>query len=291
MQELSSVVRAAIKSPPSKTFVDVDFSSIENRVGVWLAGQEDKVALFRKGLDEYKAFAASSLYEIPYEQVTKDQRQIAKSAVLGCMFGQGAKGLINYAQGMGVVLSEKQAQKAVRAYRTDYQRVKDFWYECEEAAAKAISKPTEMQECSKLHFLFARDVLWMKLPSGRFICWRDPKVEEQLTPWGDMREGISVLNQNTFTRKWGRNPLIGSSIFQSAVQATARDMLAEACLLLEKNGFEVLNLIHDEVLMLVDESQADIALDNAVKLMTTPPKWARDFPLAAEGWVGKRYRK
>ena len=291
MQELSSVVRAAIKSPPSKTFVDVDFSSIENRVGVWLAGQEDKVALFRKGLDEYKAFAASSLYEIPYEQVTKDQRQIAKSAVLGCMFGQGAKGLINYAQGMGVVLSEKQAQKAVRAYRTDYQRVKDFWYECEEAAAKAIAKPTEMQECSKLHFLFARDVLWMKLPSGRFICWRDPKVEEQLTPWGDMREGISVLNQNTFTRKWGRNPLIGSSIFQSAVQATARDMLAEACLLLEKNGFEVLNLIHDEVLMLVDESQADIALDNAVKLMTTPPKWAKDFPLAAEGWVGKRYRK
>jgi DNA polymerase len=291
MQQLSSLVRSAIVAPQGKTFVDVDFSSIENRVGVWLAGQEDKVALFRKGLDEYKAFAASSLYEIPYEQVTKDQRQIAKSAVLGCMFGQGAKGLINYAQGMGVVLSEKQAQKAVRAYRTDYQRVKDFWYECEEAAAKAISKPTEMQECSKLHFLFARDVLWMKLPNGRFICWRDPKVEEQLTPWGDMREGISVLNQNTFTRKWGRNPLIGSSIFQSAVQATARDMLAEACLLLEKNGFEVLNLIHDEVLMLVDESQADIALDNAVKLMTTPPKWARDFPLAAEGWVGKRYRK
>ena len=291
MRELSSLVRSAIVAPREKTFVDVDFSSIENRVGVWLAGQEDKVALFRKGLDEYKAFAASSLYEIPYEQVTKDQRQIAKSAVLGCMFGQGSKGLINYAQGMGVVLSEKQAQKAVRAYRTDYQRVKDFWYECEEVAVKAIAHPTEMQECSKLHFLYARDVLWMKLPSGRFICWRDPKVEEQLTPWGDKREGISVLNQNTFTRKWGRNPLIGSSIFQSAVQATARDMLAEACLLLEKNGFEVLNLIHDEVLMLVDESQADIALDNAVKLMTTPPKWARGFPLAAEGWVGKRYRK
>ena len=291
MQELSSSVRSAIVAPSGKTFVDVDFSSIENRVGVWLAGQEDKVALFRKGLDEYKAFAASSLYEIAYEQVTKDQRQIAKSAVLGCMFGQGSKGLINYAQGMGVVLSEKQAQKAVRAYRTDYQRVKDFWYECEEVAVKAIAHPTEMQECSKLHFLYARDVLWMKLPSGRFICWRDPKVEEQLTPWGDKREGISVLNQNTFTRKWGRNPLIGSSIFQSAVQATARDMLAEACLLLEKNGFEVLNLIHDEVLMLVDESQADIALDNAVKLMTTPPKWARGFPLAAEGWVGKRYRK
>jgi len=291
MSELSSLVRSAIKAPDGKTFVDVDFSSIENRVGVWLAGQNDKVELFRKGLDEYKAFASSSLYQVPYEEVTKEQRQIAKSAVLGCMFGQGAKGLVAYAEGMGVKLTEIQSQKAVNAYRTDYKRVKEFWYECQDAAVKAIEQPNEMQEASKLRFMYAKDVLWMKLPSGRFICWRDPKVEEQLTPWGDMREGITVVNQNTFTRKWGRNMLIGSSIFQSAVQGTARDMLAEACLLLEKNGFEVLNLIHDEVLMLVDEHQAQTALDRVVTLMTTPPKWALDFPLAAEGWVGKRYRK
>jgi DNA polymerase len=291
MSELSSLVRSAIKAPDGKTFVDVDFSSIENRVGVYLAGQKDKVELFRKGLDEYKAFASSSLYDVPYEQVTKEQRQIAKSAVLGCMFGQGSKGLVAYAEGMGVKLTEEQSQKAVNAYRTDYQKVKNFWYQCQSAAIAAIKQPSDMQDAGLLRFMYAKDVLWMKLPSGRFICWRDPKVEDQLTPWGEMRESVTVLNQNTFTRKWGRNNLIGSSIFQSAVQGTARDMLAEACLLLEKNGFEVLNLIHDEVLMLVDKSQAEIALDRVVKLMTTPPKWASDFPLAAEGWVGKRYRK
>jgi len=291
MQQLSSLVRSAIVAPLGKTFVDVDFSSIENRVGVWLAGQTDKVDLFRRGLDEYKTFASSSLYNIPYEEVTKEQRQIAKSAVLGCMFGQGSKGLVAYAEGMGVKLTEEQSQKAVNAYRTDYQKVKNFWYQCQSAAIAAIKQPSDMQDAGLLRFMYAKDVLWMKLPSGRFICWRDPKVEDQLTPWGEMREGVTVLNQNTFTRKWGRNNLIGSSIFQSAVQGTARDMLAEACLLLEKNGFEVLNLIHDEVLMLVDESQAEIALDRVVKLMTTPPKWASDFPLAAEGWVGKRYRK
>ena len=291
MQELSSLVRSAISAPLGQTFVDVDFSSIENRVGVYLAGQTDKVELFRMGLDEYKAFASSSLYNVTYDEVTKEQRQIAKSAVLGCMFGQGAKGLVAYAQGMGVDLSEIQSQKAVNAYRNDYSRVKEFWYECQDAAMKSIQNPNDMIEASKLRFMFAKDVLWMKLPSGRFICWRDPKIEEQLTPWGDMREGVTVVNQNTFTRKWGRNMLIGSSIFQSAVQGTARDMLAEACLLLEKNGFEVLNLIHDEVLMLVDESQAESALDRVITLMTTPPKWASDFPLAAEGWVGKRYRK
>ena len=79
MRELSSLVRSAIVAPRGKTFVDVDFSSIENRVGVYLAGQKDKVELFRKGLDEYKVFASESLYHVPYEDVTKDQRQIAKS--------------------------------------------------------------------------------------------------------------------------------------------------------------------------------------------------------------------
>jgi DNA polymerase I-like protein with 3'-5' exonuclease and polymerase domains len=52
MEELSSLVRSAIKAPDGHTFVDVDFSSIENRVASWIAGQNDKVELFRQGLDE-----------------------------------------------------------------------------------------------------------------------------------------------------------------------------------------------------------------------------------------------
>jgi DNA polymerase len=140
-------------------------------------------------------------------------------------------------------------------------------------------------------FKVAKHALWMQLPSGRLICWRDPKVEDQLTPWGEMRPGVTVFNQNTFTRKWGRNKLIGSSIFQSAVQATARDMLTEAMLALDEKGFEVVNSVHDEVLLLVKQADAESALGRAIDLMTTPPKWAPDFPLAAEGWHGKRYRK
>ena len=291
MDELSSLVRSAIKAPHGKTFVDVDFSSIENRVASWIAGQNDKVELFRKGLDEYKAFASSSLYQVPYEEVTKDMRQISKSAVLGCMFGQGYKGLVKYAEGMGVKLSEGQSREAVDAYRSSYSKVKNCWYECEQKAMEAVNHPGQAFQTGKLLFKFAKDALWMRLPSGRLICWRDPKVEKQLTPWGAMRDGITVRNQNTFTRQWNRNSLIGSSIFQSAVQGTARDMLAECTLALEAAGFEVINLIHDEVLMLADEDKAEETLATVTAIMTTPPQWAQDFPLAAEGWVDKRYRK
>jgi DNA polymerase len=292
MQELSSLVRSAIRAPEGKTFVDVDFSSIENRVGVWLAGQNDKVELFRKGLDEYKVFASEDLYRVPYDEVTKDQRQIAKSAVLGAMFGQGAKGLVKYAEGMGVKLSEDQAKNAVDNYRSSYARVKALWTACETAALDAVENPgTGFFAGKKIKMKVAKKALWMQLPSGRLICWQRPEIELLTTPWGTEKLGVTVHSQNTVTRQWGRNPLIGSSIFQSAVQGTARDFLANAMLNLESAGYELINSIHDEVLLLTEEQSAESALEDVVQIMTTPPTWAPDFPLAAEGWVGKRYRK
>ena len=292
MQELSSLVRSAIVSPEGKTFVDVDFSSIENRVGVWLAGQVDKVNLFRQGLDEYKTFAAYDLYNVPYEEVTKDQRQVAKSAVLGAMFGQGAKGLVKYAEGMGVKLSEGQAKNAVENYRNSYAKVKWLWGACETAAIDAVQNPgNAFFAGKKIRLKVAREALWMQLPSGRLICWQRPELELVATPWGQEKLSVTVHSQNTYTRQWTRNAVIGSSIFQSAVQGTARDFLAHAMLGLDSKGYDVVNSVHDEVLLLVDEAKGDTALDDVINIMTTPPTWAPEFPLAAEGWVGKRYRK
>ena len=292
MQDLSSLVRSAISAPLGKAFVDVDFSSIENRVGVYLAGQKDKVELFRKGLDEYKVFASESLYHVPYDEVTKDMRQVSKSAVLGAMFGQGAKGLVKYAEGMGVNLSDVQAKNAVDNYRMSYARVKDLWAMCEQAAILAVENPgNPFRAGDRLVLKVAKNALWMQLPSGRLICWQRPQLELLTTPWGAQKPGVTVHSQNTYTRQWGRNALIGSSIFQSAVQGTARDCLAVAMLNLEQAGYEVINSIHDEVLLLVEEQSAESALDDVINIMTTPPTWAPDFPLAAEGWHGKRYRK
>jgi DNA polymerase len=292
MSELSSLVRSALKAPDGQTFVDVDFSSIENRVGVWLASQKDKVELFRKGLDEYKVFASQSLYNVPYDEVTKDQRQISKSAVLGAMFGQGAKGLVKYAEGMGVVLSEGQAKDAVDNYRASYAKVKELWALCEKAAIDAVKHPgNPFAAGDKIVLKSTGNALWMRLPSGRLICWQRPELELLTTPWGSQKMGVVVRSQNTYSRQWTRNALIGSSIFQSAVQGTARDFLAVAMLNLEMNGFLIINSIHDEVLLLVEEQNGESALADVIKIMTTPPVWAPDFPLAAEGWIGKRYRK
>lgn len=194
---------------------------------------------------------------------------------------------------MGVRLTETQAKNAVDNYRASYSKVKNLWALCEIAAIDAVQNPgIAFSAGQKIKMKVAKNALWMQLPSGRLICWQRPQLELLTTPWGSQKMGVTIHSQNTYTRQWSRNALIGSSIFQSAVQGTARDFLANAMLNLELNGYEVINSIHDEVLLLADENGAEEALENDVMhIMTNPPKWAPDFPLAAEGWVSKRYKK
>jgi DNA polymerase len=193
---------------------------------------------------------------------------------------------------MGVKLDEPQAKSAVDNYRASYAKVKELWGMCESAAIQAVENlGSPFAAGEKIILKCVKGALWMRLPSGRLICWQRPQLELLTTPWGVQKTGVTVHSQNTYTRQWSRNALIGSSIFQSAVQGTARDFLANAMMFLENTGYFVINSIHDEVLLLVEEQNAKSSMNDVISIMTTPPSWAPDFPLAAEGWHGKRYRK
>jgi DNA polymerase len=290
MDAAVSTVRGVIKAPPGYEFIDADWSSVENRIGSWIADQQDKVDMFAKGLDEYKVFASQSLYGVPYEAVTKDQRQVSKSAVLGCMFGQGAKGLVEYAKGYGVELTEERSQEIVDAYRGEYGRVRSLWYGCGDAILDAVRNPgVQVTAGPYLKFSVLKNFLWMKLPSNRVICWFAPQVEMLDTPWGEQRPGVTVMGVDRFTRKWSRQKLIGSSVYQSAVQGSARDLMADALLRLEAAGYPVVLLVHDEFLSLVPEGHGNE--QEFRDILCQGPEWAKGLPLAAESWRGVRFKK
>jgi DNA polymerase len=290
MDAAVAVIRSMIKAPEGYEFIDGDFSSVENRVGVWLADQLDKVEMFRQGLDEYKVFAATNLYKIAYAEVTKHQRQVSKSAVLGCLFGQGAAGLVEYAKGYGVFLTLAEAQDIVDAYRREYKRVKNLWYRCGDASIEAVRNPgVWVKAGSKLQLCCFKNFLWMKLPSGRLISWAAPLVENKKTPWGAMKDVVTVMQVDAVTKQWRRDKLIGSSIFQSGVQATARDLLMHGMFQVEQGGYAVVLRAHDELLSLVRKGFGSVE-DFLARLCVNPP-WALDLPLAGEGWRGQRFRK
>ena len=74
-------LKKAIKAPVGHTLIDADSSQIEARVLAWLSEQDDLVDQFANGEDVYVKMA-SSIYAVPEDQVTKDQRFVGKTTCL-----------------------------------------------------------------------------------------------------------------------------------------------------------------------------------------------------------------
>jgi len=82
-------LKKAIKAPEGYSIIDADSAQIEARVLAWLAGQEDLVEAFAKKEDVYKKMAAS-IYGKPEADITKPERFVGKTTILGCGYGMGA---------------------------------------------------------------------------------------------------------------------------------------------------------------------------------------------------------
>lgn len=76
-------LKRAICAPEGYSFIDADSAQIEARVLVWLAGQEDVVNAFANKEDVYKKMAMS-IYGKPEDQITKAERFVGKTTILGC---------------------------------------------------------------------------------------------------------------------------------------------------------------------------------------------------------------
>ena len=309
MDAAVSCLRGIIKAPEGYEFVDADYSSVENRVASWLAGQQDKLDMFAAGLDEYKVFASNRLFKCDYDEVTPDQRQKTKPVILGGIFGLGAAGLIDYAEKYGVKMTAAESRENIKALREEYDKVQACWYACGDAALEAVRNPGQWQQVGdKLSLIVHRNALWMKLPSGRLICWMRPRVENLMAPWKEKKVvGYDVLDQpiveevdvykdvvtveqvDSYTRNWKRDKLIGSSIFQSATQATARDILAQGLVNVESAGYAVVLMVHDELMALVKKGFGSV--EEFGQLMIKRAHWFTDLPLAFEGFKTPRFKK
>lgn len=210
--------------------------------------------------------------------------------VHNCMFGQGWKGLIDYATTYGVTLDEEESRSLVGVYRGQYPHVQKTWYACGDAMLNALRSPGVAFDVGRhIKFLFDGHWLNLRLPSGRVIAWYQPTIEPRETPWGAIRDAVVCWQTNPLTKKYERKVLIGSSAFQSAVQGSARDLLIHGVNNVDAAGYPVVLRVHDEVLSLVPEGFGDA--DEFGARLCAQPTWAADLPLAYEAWRGKRFRK
>ncbi|MDP7318211.1 MAG: DNA polymerase, partial [SAR324 cluster bacterium] len=285
---VSSLLRAMLKSPDEKELVGADFASIEARVLAWLAGEAALLQAFRSGEDVYRKMAAS-IFGCSIEEVTKERRQLGKMAVLGCGYQMGHKRFREQCLAFGIKIGEYLAGRVVTIYRETNSEIVGYWAMVEEAA-KRTAFDGSANKAGPVTCSMEGSVLRLKLPSGRCICYQQPKVEQVMTSWGELRPQLTHMHQNSVTQRWERTPTYGGRLVENITQAVARDLLVAAMFRLEHYSFRICAHIHDEVVA-VPTFQMSNPVRRMEELMIKTPPWAEGLPVAAEAWKGKRYLK
>lgn len=280
---LSELIRTAFIPRDGCRFLVADFSAIEARVLAWLANEEWVLEEFRGKGKIYEA-TASRMFHIPQESIVKgnpnyEYRQKGKQATLSCGYGGGVGAL----KAMGAKMPEEEMQPLVDAWRAANPNIVAFWSALDRAARTVIRRKISAR-VGKIALYWQDDKMFMRLPSGRNLCYQSPHFTENR--FGSDAIGYYAPNaagqmvvQETF----------GGKLAENATQAIARDILAHALLTLEKNSYPVVFHVHDEAVIEMSNGQG--SLEEACRLMAIAPDWAKDLPLRADGYECPYYRK
>ena len=280
---LSELIRTAFIPKQGCRFVVADFSAIEARVLAWLSGEQWRLDVFTSHGKIYEA-SASSMFHVPMEEITKGStlRQKGKLAELGLGFGGAAGALISMgALDMG--LTEEELPPLVAAWRKANPHITQFWWDVDAAAIKAVTEK-QKTKVGKIIFEYKSGILFITLPSGRKLSYVKPRMA--VNKFG--RDGLTYegISEN---KKWSRIETYGPKLVENIVQGTARDLLAEAMLRVEKKGYPIVMHCHDEIIAEVPEGTGSV--DEMCEIMAVQPEWAEGLPLRADGFECRFYKK
>jgi DNA polymerase len=280
---LSELIRTAFVPKEGHRFIVADFSAIEARVISWLAGEKWRLEVFASHGKIYEA-AASMMFHVPIEEVTKGSplRQKGKISELACGYGGGV-GALKAMGALEMGVEEDELQGLIDNWRAANPRIVNFWWEVDKAAITAVKERTKTRTHGII-FTYQSGMLFVTLPSGRNLVYVKPKL--MLNKFG--REGLTYEGIGA-TKKWERIETYGPKIVENIVQATSRDLLADAMLRLDQAGFVIVAHVHDEVICEVPEGKSSV--EEICSFMSKGPKWAQGLPLTADGYECEFYQK
>ena len=282
---LSQLIRTAFIASDGCRFIDCDFSAIEARVIAWLADESWRQKVFAEGGDIY-CMSASQMFGVPVVKHGENGhlRQKGKVAELACGYG-GGLGAMKAMGADKMGLSDAEITEIVERWRASSPRIVKLWSGMEQSAMRAIKRKKPVDCKHGIQFSYEEDCLFMKLPSGRRIAYQQPEI-------GENRFGgssITYMGVNQTTRQWTRLETYSGKLVENAVQAIARDCLAESLMKLDAAGYRIVMHIHDE--MVADMPNGQGSLKEVEEIMSQPIPWAPGLILNAEGWEDRYFKK
>lgn len=268
-------LKKAIVAPPGHMIIDADSAQIEARVLAWLAQQDDVTEAFATGKDVYKKMAAA-IYAVKEEDVTKDQRFVGKTTILGAGYGMGAVKFQAQLKTFGVTVDLDEARRIIDIYRRTNNQIALLWRQ-----AQNMLVNLSRGEASPLGRAGVLEVVpeerAIKLPSGLLMRYDDLKFDQT-------EKGVEFHYK---TRK-GRTRIYGGKVIENVCQAIARCIIAEQMLKIGKK-YKVVLTVHDAIAVCVRECDVDEAQAYVEECMRWVPEWAKGLPVNCESGKGKSY--
>ncbi|MES5415220.1 DNA polymerase [Enterococcus mundtii] len=285
---LKQLIRTGLVAKDGHRFIISDFSAIEARIIAWYANQEWVLDVFRTHGKIYEATATQMFHLGSVEDFNwksnegKDMRQRGKVATLALGY-QGGPGALKAMGALEQGIKEDELQDIVDRWRDANKRIRSFWYDTQKAVIDCLQNGGIKKGPRGLKFFKKSGFLFIQLPSGRKLAYAKAHLEE-----GNYGPAVFYEGQGdkvVFTKQ----QTYGGKLVENIVQATARDILAEALIRLEKDGYPIVFHVHDEAVAEVPEGIHSIEEMN--RIMSVVPEWAEGLPLSAEGFETKFYMK
>lgn len=279
---LSELIRTAFIPQPGCRFYVADFAAIEARVIAWIAGEQWRQRVFESGGDIYCA-SASQMFHVPVEKNGPNGhlRQKGKIAELALGYG-GSVGALKAMGALNMGVPEEELKPLVDVWRRSNPAIVRLWWDVDKAAAKCVRERTEA-ETHDVRFTYQSGILFITLPSGRRLAYVKPRM-------GVNRYGAESVTYEGVgeQKKWLRLESYGPKFVENIIQATARDILAEAMQRLDEAGYRIVMHIHDEVVI---EAPDPTSLAEICEIMGRTPPWAGGLLLRADGYECDFYKK
>ena len=279
---LSELIRTAFIPKPGCRFFVADFAAIEARVIAWIAGESWRQRVFESGGDIYCA-SASQMFHVPVEKngVNGHLRQKGKIAELALGYG-GSVGALKAMGALNMGVPEEELKPLVDVWRQSNPAIVRLWWDVDKAASACVRERTEA-ETHGVRFAYQSGILFVTLPSGRRLAYAKPRMG--VNRYGNESVTYEGVGEQ---KKWLRLESYGPKFVENIVQATARDILAEAMLRLNDAGYRIVMHIHDEAVI---EAPTDTSLADVCEIMGLTPAWAKGLLLRADGYVCDFYKK
>jgi DNA polymerase len=265
-------LKNAIRAPKGYVIIDADSSQIEARTVAWLAGQVDLVEAFEKGEDVYKIMA-SAIYAKEADEITKDERFVGKTTILGAGYGMGANKFSAQLKTFGVEVDEGEAKRIIDVYRQTYAAIPALWKQAQSALDAILTNQTS--PIGKYpDVLGIEGDKGIRLPSGLLL--RYPELTKD-------SEG-----QYAYKTRAGFTKIYGGKVIENVCQAIARCIIAEQMLKIGKK-YQVVLTVHDAVACIAPAGEREEAVKYVEECMRWRPDWCKDLPLNCEVGYGESY--